>query len=542
MNDAAFCGVICLRGSVELSDEHVAAAVARTSRHYDAIPYISYPATSLQPSRLAALATLFGVPTPSVRIARTLEIGCASGGHLIPLAAAFPDGQFVGIDVSQVQIDTGRSRLQRLGLNNIDLLCQSVTDLTLADARFDYIICHGVYSWVPPFIREAILRLCRQLLSPDGVAVISYNVLPGWRMFQVVRDCMMLHAGKETEIAQRSARVHEHFHLFQTLTPEKLTYGRIWRHEARRMATHPDAYLAHELFEENNAPCTFSEFVAAAAEHQLAYLGETELHMMIPENIGAEAAQRIRELSNNEVNATEQYIDSITGRTFRQSLLVPVERARRIDRSMASATAAQCYFICARGLQAAQTPSADGFSFVDSAGTVVTAQDRTVARALQTLIERFPEASRIDQICPRDVSQDEYKDTLTALMKMLSLGMLNLTTEPIGCAFRPAGRPKAWFVCASDAASGEPATATLRHENFRLEPVARALLPLLDGSRDIDALTDNLFHLIHSGAMTVRDESGVLISESGRLREVVGKSIRNCLSVLTDAAILVHPP
>jgi SAM-dependent methyltransferase/methyltransferase-like protein len=531
-----------LIGPTQLSEAHIAAAVARTSRHYDAIPYISYPATSLQPSRLAALATLFGVPTPSVRTARTLEIGCASGGHLIPLAASFPEAQFVGIDVSQVQIDAGRSRVQRLGLNNIDLLCQSVTDLTRADGRFDYIICHGVYSWVPPTIRDAILRLCRQLLTPDGVAVISYNVLPGWRMFQVVRDCMMLHAGSETEITQRSARVHELFRLFQTLTPEKLTYGRIWRHEAQRMATRPDAYLAHELFEENSSPCTFSEFLAAAAEHQLTYLGETELHIMIPENIGAEAAQRIRELSNDEVKATEQYIDSITGRTFRQSLLVPVERARSIDRSMESARAAQCYWICGRGLQAAPTQLVDEFTFVDSAGTVMTAHDRAVAQALRALIERFPEVSRIDEICPTDAPEDGYQKTLTALMKMLSLGMLNLTTEPVGCAHRLAERPKAWFVCANDAASGEPATATLRHENFRLEPVARALLPLLDGTRDVGALTDNLFHLIHSGAMTVRDENGVSISEPARLRVVIGQSIGKCLSVLKNAAILVQPP
>jgi SAM-dependent methyltransferase len=524
-----------------LSEKHVADAVARTSRHYDAIPYISYPATSLQPSRLAALAALFGVPTPSVRTARTLEIGCASGGHLIPLAAAFPDAEFVGIDVSRVQIDAGLSRAQRLGLNNIELLCESVTELSLTAGRFDYIVCHGVYSWVPTAIRNAILRICRQLLSPDGVAVISYNVLPGWRMFQVVRDCMMLHAGKETEVAQRNARVHELFHLFETLTPEKLTYGRIWRHEAQRMASHPDAYLAHELFEENNSPCTFSEFNSAAAQHQLAYLGETDLRMMIPENIGEVAAQRIRELTNDELGATEQYIDSITGRTFRQSLLVPVERAHLIDRSMESAKVAACYWICGRGLKPTETEISDEFSFVDATGTIMATPDPAIAEALKGLIERFPAAGAVHEICPKDVFPGDYQKIIAVLMKMVSLGMLSLTTEPIGCANKTPERPRAWFLCASDAASGQPATATLRHENFKFDPIARALLPLLDGCRDVDGLRDSLFDLIRNGAMTVRDESGEAVSDVARLREIIAKSVSKCLNTLTEAAILVSP-
>jgi methyltransferase-like protein/trans-aconitate methyltransferase len=522
-----------------LSEDQIADAVARTGRHYDTIPYVSYPATSLQPGRLAALATLFGVSTPAVRTARTLEIGCASGGHLIPLAAAFPDAQFVGIDVSPVQINTGRARLERLGLKNIDLQCRSVTDLREDDGLFDYLICHGVYSWVPVLIRDAVLRACREHLSPEGVAVVSYNVLPGWRMFQVVRDCMMLHAGSETDLMKRSSLVHEIFDTFQTLTPDTLAYGQIWRNEAQRMAAHPDAYLAHELFEENNSPCTFAEFSASAKKHRLAYLGETDIRTMIPENISAAAAKTIRDWSNSEVMLTEQYIDTITGRTFRQSLLIREERVEQVDRSMDSIRAAQCYWFCPQGLKPTEAESPQEFAFIDGAAAIMTTADPAIAQALLNLIERLPEGSRVDQICAIKASPGDRENVLAILMKMLSLGMLFISTEPVHCAITTPACPKAWFVCASDAAAGDPTTATLRHENFKIEPLSRALLPLLDGNRDHDALVAELFDLLTSGAMTVSDANGKPISEEHRLRAVLAESISHCLRLLTRAGVFM---
>ena len=42
-----------------------------------------------------------------------------------------------------------------------------------ADGDFDFIICHGVYSWIPEALREDLLRVCRERLTPDGVAMVS---------------------------------------------------------------------------------------------------------------------------------------------------------------------------------------------------------------------------------------------------------------------------------------------------------------------------------------------------------------------------------
>jgi cyclopropane fatty-acyl-phospholipid synthase-like methyltransferase len=162
----------------------VQAAIARNAASYDDLPYVSHPFPQTHPARLGAVARIFKLTAPDLSRARVLELGCAAGGNLIPLAARHPDAYFLGVDLSQRQIEEGQQRVAALGLSNINLRRQSLTDLWSKDGGFDYIICHGVYSWVPEQVRDAILRIARENLAPNGVAFISYNVQPGWRLRQ----------------------------------------------------------------------------------------------------------------------------------------------------------------------------------------------------------------------------------------------------------------------------------------------------------------------------------------------------------------------
>ena len=142
---------------------------------YDESPYASYPYPQSQPNRLATIATLFGMKPQSIHDCRVLELGCASGGNLIPLAVALPGSRFVGIDLSGRQVEQGQQVVSTLGLKNVELSCRSILDVTPELGQFDYIICHGVWSWVPADVREKILTICRDQLSPQGVAYVSYN-------------------------------------------------------------------------------------------------------------------------------------------------------------------------------------------------------------------------------------------------------------------------------------------------------------------------------------------------------------------------------
>ena len=148
---------------------------------YDAVPYESFPFAQSHPARMNGMARLFGLPAPNLANARVLELGCSFGGNLLPMALQYPQAQFTGVDLSQVQIDYANKIKGELGVNNITFRQANILDLAKESAQYDYIITHGVYSWIPPEVQSAMLELYGKQLSPNGVGYISYNVYPGWK-------------------------------------------------------------------------------------------------------------------------------------------------------------------------------------------------------------------------------------------------------------------------------------------------------------------------------------------------------------------------
>src|SRR6516165_7913322 len=149
---------------------------------YDEIPYSNNAFYHTHPDCLATVATLFGMKPAPVQACRVLELGCGRGGNLIPMATSLPTSRFVGIDLSARQIAGGQEAVESLGLTNVELKQLSILDVDSDFGRFDYIICHGVYSWVPAAVQEKILEICAQNLAPSGIAYISYNCYPGWHL------------------------------------------------------------------------------------------------------------------------------------------------------------------------------------------------------------------------------------------------------------------------------------------------------------------------------------------------------------------------
>jgi len=151
-------------------------------------PSISNSFPQSAPGQLAAIAYLFGLAPPDVPSARLLEISCAAGGNLSSYAAAHPQARVVGIDLSQVQIDQGRARTRALGLDNVDLIAGDIARMDpVGLGQFDFVIAHGVHSWVPAEVQEALLSAFRRLLTSEGVAYMSYNVYPGWKSKEIIR-------------------------------------------------------------------------------------------------------------------------------------------------------------------------------------------------------------------------------------------------------------------------------------------------------------------------------------------------------------------
>ncbi|MGE0196029.1 MAG: methyltransferase regulatory domain-containing protein, partial [Methylocystis sp.] len=424
----------------------VQAAIARNAASYDDLPYVSHPFPQTNPARLGAIARIFKLKAGDLSRARVLELGCAAGGNLIPLAARHPDAYFLGIDLSQRQIDEGQQRIAALGLSNVNLRRQSLTDLRAKDGGFDYIICHGVYSWVPEPVRDSILRIARENLAPHGVAFISYNVQPGWRLRQTLRDALALHVGSHGSLRERVARAREMLSFLEQNTPAETTWGQIFRAEAASLRTADDSYIGHEFLEDCNEPCSFSEFMAAAGGRGLAYLGESVLSAMMPENMNPAAAPLLRSLAGDNQVSLEQHMDIFTGRTFRQTLLIHKERESACVRRILPEATEGLHFTARPNFEFSREEDGKAF-FADGSGAWFSTPDAGVRKAIEALVARLPDSSSIDELVAaievHGVSVDDglRHRIADALLRMALVGLVTASTEPFRMARSLSAKP-----------------------------------------------------------------------------------------------------
>lgn len=524
-----------------MADLDLTPHLARNSRSYDALPYVAEPFPSTHPALLGAIARLFATEAAPVGEARILELGCAVGGNIIPLAARHPQATLVGVDLSSAQVAAARARIADLKLANIEIRCQSIDDmLDTPDAPFDYIICHGVYSWVPQALRETILRICRQRLSARGIAIVSYNVLPGWRMQQALRDCFLLHAPPDDDPHHRVTAARALLQALPQACSDTGVYKELLAHQAGRLAKFPDAYIAHEFLEDVNEPCTFRDFTDTAARHGLAFLAEADLPTMIPSTFAPATAAFVQSFGRNQILATEQYIDIVSGRTFRQTLLVASERAARIDRNLSGERLEGLHFL--GGANFTLTRAADGATLAEPNGRRLHTSSAPLGDALAHFVARFPGSSSFEDLVQAlpVVARNAQGRTLVRdlLSNMVTYGLATPRTEPVPAAIRAGARPIACPLVRIDAARGALSTVNLRHERVDFDDFTRFALPLLDGTRDLAAIRA----AIADGARTGRlafDRGGVPVRDAAGQARIAGEKADALLPMLARAALLL---
>lgn len=159
---------------------------------YEDVAYDGRPNPNSHPRRLAAVGRLFGLAPPPVETARVLELGCGDGANLLPMAQALPGARFTGCDLSALLMGHARAMADGLGLDNVELIEGDLRQIAPRLATYDYIIAHGFYSWVPADVREAMFAVMRDHLAPGGLALVTYNLLPGCHVRRITWDAMRL--------------------------------------------------------------------------------------------------------------------------------------------------------------------------------------------------------------------------------------------------------------------------------------------------------------------------------------------------------------
>jgi methyltransferase-like protein len=291
---------------------------------YDDVAYPSYTHAQTHPDQLATKAMLFGMTPAPVERCRVLELGCGDGTNLASMALGLPQSEFVGIDLAASAIAQGQEMVRGVGLKNLSLRAGSILDLGADFGQFDYIIAHGLYSWVPEAVREKILAICQTNLAPQGVAYISYNAKPGGHIKQMFREMMLFHT---KGFADPKERVHQAIALVKFLAESQTkveSYRRLLQDELEQLLLRNENNIFHDELGEVNDAFFFRDFCEDARRHGLQYLAEGDYVQMRDHDYPAPVREALRQLGRNRV-AREQYLDFLSGRRFRQTLLCRAE-------------------------------------------------------------------------------------------------------------------------------------------------------------------------------------------------------------------------
>jgi methyltransferase-like protein/ubiquinone/menaquinone biosynthesis C-methylase UbiE len=512
---------------------------------YDDIPYESHAFVQSHPNRLATIAKLFGMKPAQLSHCKVLELGCAAGGNLIPMATTLPDAHFVGIDLSQRQVSEGQAQIKELGLKNIELKHVDLKDIDKSFGEFDYIVAHGIYSWVSEDLQEKILEICQKNLSANGVAYISYNTYPGWHFRGMIRDMMMYHAGHIQDAGFKAGQARALLDFLSTSVPtQDNAYGIMLQNELNMLRAEQDSYLLHEQLGVNNEPTYFYQFAERAARHGLQYLGEADFHTMLTSNFPKEVDETLKRISN-EIVRTEQYMDFLRNRTFRQTLLVKQEVA--LNRNLTFENVQQFLIASPAKPSSAniEIQSNKLESFVLPNGFTLSTPQPLIKAAFQYLSEQWPKAVSFDDLLKTartrikdSQSTEQEKQLLGAdLLTAYATNIVQFRTEESPFITTLSEKPKVSEIVRAQAKTRNSVTNQL-HERIVIDVFSRSLISLLDGSRDKEAILDELAKLVKAGSLVVQKD-GKDLKEGKTLREALRQAMNESLAKMEKAAVLI---
>lgn len=490
---------------------------------YDLVPYPSGAFHQTHPDHLAALATLYGMNPAPAPTSRVLELGCASGGNVLPMALSMPTASFVGIDYSHREIDEGLSKIATLGLRNLSLHhldILQVSDIRKEFGTFDYIIVHGVFSWVPEAVRLRILEICRDGLTDHGVAYISYNAYPGWHVRQFVRGLMRFHVRNIQEPIERARQARAVLAFAQNAVPASdALYKAELKGQCERIAQLADEVLLHDELGEYNQPYYFHEFLELAGQYELQFLAEADPSYMRAERYTPQVQQVLRGAGDEGVAG--QYMDFLSCRPFRQTLLCKkhVQLQRNPPPSSIASFSIQgtCFPVSKK-----VDLSADVVERFQSANNVIIGLDEPLSKAaLMYLQSVAPQPIPFESLllaawgmlgregAPSEVDREGLCELL---LTVHGGGMVMLHRHPPAFAATPSQRPRVTALARLQI-QYQPFVVNLLHQNLQIDdPLARCMLSYLDGHTDRETLVAAIEAEVAQGRLEI-PSNGLPLSE-----------------------------
>jgi SAM-dependent methyltransferase len=460
---------------------------------YDEVPYPTGAIQFTQPQRLAGAVAWAGWAPPPLRGARVLEIGCATGGNLVPLAARHPDWILVGVDYSPGQIETAVQLAGRMGLDNLRFVAASVEEITPAWGQFDYIITHGVYTWVPEPVQAAILRVSRENLAAQGVAYISFNTLPGWHWRGVIRDFLLQFTPPHLSGAQKVAHAMTLLQTFQAATPPDTPMGQLLKREVPALLKAHPSYVLHEFYESDNRPLHLAEFMRRAESAGLRY-GSDVAQPDVDGLLLSDPARALMAAQGEAGTAAVlQMRDYLRGEQFHRALLVHAERQPERGRPAALVDRLAGLGLVGQFMPHPNPKAPTGALLCRLTNHAIAAPTPEQRALIDVLNAAWPGAVTVDKLLGTPVETEDARAVESYLKALIADGAVRV----LGAAQTLRGNasadpPQIDRCCRLQLECGLDTVTTLTHEVFRPDALQAQIMRLADGQRPGAAVTQAL--------------------------------------------------
>jgi methyltransferase-like protein/SAM-dependent methyltransferase len=523
-----------------------AQAAEKKLMSYDEVPYESYSYPQTHARHLYTIGKLFNLSPlpPDFRTARVLEIGCASGGNLLPQALSYPKASFTGLDLSADQVALANKQKEALGLKNVEFRQQDILafDLKKEKGKYDYIIAHGVFSWVPEKVRVALLELCSAALTPEGLAVISYNTLPGWNAVRSLREMMLYHIGRFATPTEKVGQARALLDFLLESVPEHNTaYRALIQGERDLLKGLNDSYLFHDHLEEVNAQFYFHDFLRQAQDKGLEYVGDTQISSMYVGNMPPKALETLKAVG--DIAAQEQYMDFVTNRRFRTTILQ--KKGRKILRDLKPEQILDFYLTANYMPDAATAATKEEASFTGVAGGRFTTRGAPAVALYRALWENGSRPIAATDLIAKvskqaGVSEQELRNELVINgVQLVLLNYLQLTPDCPEIARELSEKPVAWPLARLQASRpGCTYVTNVLSGTVKTDEPGSVIISGLDGTRDRAALLDLLVAAIGEGRIKA-SKDGKPVTDGNVIRSQLEETLKAMLPRLVAENLLV---
>jgi methyltransferase-like protein len=288
----------------------------------------------------------------------------------------------------------------------------------------------------------------------------------------------------------------------------------------------------------------FQDFMNKAQGSELQYLADASVSSMFTGNLPAKAAEALAP-AGNDIVRTEQYMDFLTNRRFRSTLLC--HQGVALNRALTPAHLEEFYvrsFLSPAVATVDLENLGEGVAFVSPTGVTLTVNTPQAAAVMLVLWENNHRALSFDQVSQlateklgdKATGEDLKPVALDLTMRLFLAGTVQLYADQGSYVHTASEKPEALLFARHQARSLGWVTNG-RHERANMDLVHRIMLQYMDGQHDQDAILEKMMGHLESGELVLRQEDKEIpVDENARA--VMKQMIANATELMARNALL----